>query len=420
MILKTFFTFLFFLHGNILLAGITPKVKNHQYITSADRPADSLKLDSMMRKQLFKFHNGVFEGPGWDFLLKEIKNTQFLSIGEQHGEAEIPMFTGKLAEVFKPKALVVEIDPYTAIQLKETSLNPAKYAEHFKKYPYDFSFYSWETEMALARQMQSNKIDIWGLNEINFLSVGRFFHMLAAQAKLPANRKKAMETGNAYNKNDYPILHDVKKFNELSANKITVSQVDSLLFDFRNENQLSKDMLNNLKLSIQTFNGRSYKKRINLMKKNLLDYLRPYLIKPGDSMPKLLFKFGANHVARTNDVTGYFEVGNLADHLIDAENKKSLHVLIFGKKGTINVMVPLDNNVAIQPYLVDKDPDLLMFKPFTDQLKDGEWASIDLRPVRRAMAQGKLAVGNSRLQDFIKSFDILVLFSETTGNRFIE
>jgi uncharacterized iron-regulated protein len=90
---------------------------------SARPITDSLKLDSLIKKKLFKFTDGKYQGSGWEFLLKEVHQNQFVLIGEQHGEAEIPVFTAKIAEEFKPKALVVEIDPYTATQLKNVSIN---------------------------------------------------------------------------------------------------------------------------------------------------------------------------------------------------------------------------------------------------------------------------------------------------------
>jgi len=55
-----------------------------------------------------------------------------------------------------------------------------------------------------------------------------------------------------------------------------------------------------------------------MMKNNLLNYLSPQITKDAINIPELLFKFGANHVGRTDDLKGSFEVGNLADNLADA------------------------------------------------------------------------------------------------------
>ncbi len=60
------------------------------------------KLDSLIHKRVFHYDNKGFSGAGWDSLKSEISKAQIVMIGEQHVEAEIPVFTMKVAEVFKP------------------------------------------------------------------------------------------------------------------------------------------------------------------------------------------------------------------------------------------------------------------------------------------------------------------------------
>lgn len=377
------------------------------------------KLDSLIHKEVFHYDTKGFRGEGWDSLKSAISKAQIVLIGEQHGEAEIPVFTMKVAEVFKPKALVVEIDPYTAAQLKKTSLDTTSYSGYFKQHPYDFAFYSYQTEMQLARQMTLAHTDIWGLNEINFLSLGTFFNTLAEHASLPVNKKIALDKAKTYAAHDRPIFKNIDRYNDFIAYKLKASMVDSLLFAFRNESDYCKKMLHDLKASLPIFANTSYEARTNLMKKNLLNYVAPYITNDAIDIPRLLFKFGANHVSRTDDLKGYFEAGNLADNLAGASGKPALHILIFGKTGTFNQMAPVDNSQAIKPYDVSTDKDLDMFTPFYSQVQGDEWALYDLRPLRDAIYEGKLNV-SPELRGFIKAFDLLVIFGHTTGNKFIE
>jgi hypothetical protein len=396
----------------ILLSCLVP-------LSSEARVKDSTALSGMIKKVVFTCDGGAFQGAGWDTLQKEISKVQFLMIGEQHGEAEIPFFTEKIAAVFKPKAFVAEIDPYSAGRLKKIAGNPAGYAEHFRKWPYDLAFYCWETEMQLARHLLSENIDIWGLNEITFMSTGLFFEELASASKLPAHkafaRKKAVEYGNQ----DRQIYTaPMEQWSGLSYAQLRDSYIDTLIVSFQKDNARSRKMLLDLKASRITYGG-NYPERINIMKKNLLNYVAPYISKDSINIPKLLFKFGANHVTRTDDLTGFFEVGSLADHLAAAAGKKNLHIFIFGKKGTINTMVSPDNNKAIQPYSVAHDEELTMMKPFYDQLDGREWAVFDLRPLRRALDEGRLTGSTAGINNFIRGFDLLVVFAQTTGNKFI-
>ncbi|SHF33344.1 hypothetical protein [Pedobacter caeni] len=389
-------------------------------ISSQAQTKDSLSLNSLIKKNTFNYNNGEFKGPGWDILKKEIQKVQFLMIGEQHGEAEIPVFTGKVAEILKPKAFVVEIDPYSAKRLKKVTANLAGDTEHFRKWPYDLSFFSWDAEMKLARKLIADKVDIWGLNEIAFMSNGLFFEELSAVSKIPANKKLAIQKSIEYGNHDRLLYTDIiKNWTNLSYYKMTPGSIDTLLYTFRNDNSQSKRMLLDLKASRPMLDG-NHEVRLNLMKKNMMNYVSSYIGKDSINIPNLLFKFGANHVARTNDVNGYFEIGNLADHLAAAAGKKTLHILIFGKNGTWNDMRSIDNSISVKPYNVKEDPDLKVFKSFYDQVNDQEWAVFDLRPIGRAIENGKLKEIDSRVSDFVKSFDLMVLFGTVTGSKFIQ
>lgn len=387
------------------------------YSALAQTPANP-KLDSLIHKNAFYYKDGTFKGEGWEFLKKEIQQSQIIVIGEQHGIAEIPMFCGKVAEIQQPKALIGEIDPYTAEQLEKISVDTTRYSTYFKQKPYDFAFFSWKTELALARKMVLSHISIWGVNEINFLSLPTFFEKLASLAKSPANKKAALEKAAAYAKNDLPLYGDINKYNDFIAYRIKETTVDSLIYAFRKESPRSKKMLNDLKLSLPIFANTDYQLRVNLMKKNLLNYLQPYITTDAITIPKLLFKLGANHGTRAETWVDTPEVCSLADNLADASGTKSLHMLVLGKQGTINTMAPVNNAIAIQPY--DGVDDMKGFETFFSLVEKDEWSVYDLRPIRFALKTGKVKISNSELKKYVLGYDLLVLFDKTTGNKFIE
>jgi hypothetical protein len=381
---------------------------------------DSSRLDSLIKIKTFKLQNNHFYGDGWDAIQSELQKVQFVMIGEQHGTAEVPVFTGLVSDIFKPKALIVEIDPYTTTDLKKIALNPTGYSAYFKKYPYDLAFFSYQTELDLARKMIQDKVDIWGLNEVSFLSIGHFFRKLAAEAKSPVNKKLATQKAEQYEHTDMPIFKDVNRYNDFSAYKIKVTTVDSLITAFKGENALSRKMLRDLKASIPIIANIDYRGRLNLMKKNLLNYLDGSFSKDTISLPKLIFKFGANHLVSTNDRTGQYEVGNFADQLAGTAGKKTLHIFIFGKSGTVNEMAPVDNAKAIQPYSAEEEGTFKSFKPFYKNIKADEWGCIDLRPIKKAILEGKLPTISEQLHDFILGNDMIVIFGTVHGNPFVE
>ncbi|MDA6069032.1 hypothetical protein NJT12_05295 [Flavobacterium sp. AC] len=369
--------------------------------------------DSLLTKNVFFYKNGNFEGKGWDLIKKEVTNSHIVFVGEQHGVAEVPVFSGKIADILQPKALVVEIDPYTAAQLEKTAKNLAGYSDYFKRKPYDFAFYSWQEEMNLIHKMTLSKIAIWGVNEINFLSMPTFFETLAATAKQASNKKIALKKANEFAKNDFPLFGDSNKYSDFMAYRMKVSEVDSLLYDFRNESQVSQKMLRDLKTSIPIFANESYEARVSLMKKNLLNYLYPYITADEIKIPKLLFKLGGNHASR-----GSFEVSNLADNLADAAGKKSLHIIVIGKQGTINGMSPVDNSKAIVAY--NGLEEFKEFLPFFEKVGENEWVVYDLRPIRRLVKQDKLKIDNPKLKTYVLGYDLLVLIDKATGDKFVQ
>jgi len=380
---------------------------------------DSLTFDSLAHKIVFKLNNTTFSGAGWDLLTTEINKAQFVLIGEQHGEAEVPLFTGKVAEILKPKALVIEIDPYTANELKKVGSDQKLYNKVLKENPYAFSFYSWQQEMDLITKLQLTGADIWGLNEINFLSIGTFFNTLSDNAKSVSNKKAAATLAKQSIDNDQPIYAG-GNFSKLSVFQLKESTVDSLLLLFKNESAICKKMLTDLKMSLPIFKNTSYQKRVNLMQKNLLNYLHNNITADAIEVPKLLFKFGANHVTRTNDLTNTFEVGNLADQLAGAAGTKTLHILVFGKSGTINNMTVADNKKAVESYDLLNDKDLKMFGQFTAPVVNDEWAVYDLRLMRKAIKAGKYQANHAQIKAMAMGYDLLVTFAKTTASRFIE
>lgn len=368
--------------------------------------------DSLLVKNVFTYKNGNFEGKGWDLIKKEVTNSHIAFIGEQHGVAEVPVFAGKIAEILQPRALVVEIDPYTAAKLEKVAKNPAGYSDYFKHKPYDFAFYSWQAEMNLIHKMTLSKTEIWGINEINFLSLPTFFETLASTAKETSNKKLALKKATQIDKNDFALYGDINKYNDFAAYRITTTEVDSLLYAFRNESKTSQKMLRDLKSSIPIFANSSYEVRVSLMKKNLLNYLHSYITADEITIPKLLFKLGANHSGR-----GDFEISELADNLADAAGKKTLHILAIGKQGTINAMAPVDNSKAVIAY--DGLDEFKEFLPFLEKVDKDEWTVFDVRPIRRLLRRDKITINDPKLKSYLMRFDLFVFFDKATGDTFI-
>ena len=194
------------------------------------------------------------------------------------------------------------------------------------------------------------------------------------------------------------------------------SAVDSLLLLTKPESPAAQKMAQDYAASYAIYKTQAHQARVNLMKQNLLQALRPYQTPTGLAAPKMLFKFGANHLARglSQSVKGeFYDVGNLVQNLADAAGQRSLHLYIIGRQGQ---QVESDNpnfpDRRVGKYTLENAG----LQAFVDQATGPEWVVIDLRPARRAITTGKLLV-NQFMQRSILGYDYLIVIPETTASR---
>jgi hypothetical protein len=200
--------------------------------------------------------------------------------------------------------------------------------------------------------------------------------------------------------------------------------VDSLLLLTKGESPAAQKMAHDYVASYQIYqahrrNANGHQERLNLLKSNLLQALRSYQTAAGPAAPKMLFKFGSNHLARGLSplMKGeYYDLGNLVQNLAGAQGQQSLHLYVIGKQGARaeadNLNFPAKTTVA---YTAAENAAL---KPFLEQVTGPAWAAFDLRPARRALTTGTLQVAE-KLRRIIEGYDYLVIIPETTASQLI-
>ena len=357
-------------------------------------------------------------GPGWDKLQASIAKSQFVLVGEDHGTAQIPQFTQAVARELQPAAFVTEIDRYQASNLTRLTAAPGFPTAYMKATPGALSFFSWGEEYELAQQLRAQKAQIIGIEQVGLFTLGRFFEQLAGQVKSKTTRAYLEQRGAAYQR------HDNSQFRtEGQGYSMLVQQQsapDSLVAMTKSESPEVRRMVQEYLLSYLIYKDkvpdlRSHQARINLMKRNLLEALRPLAPQPGQPLPKLLFKFGANHMARgISPWMGNTDVGNLALNLADAQDARSLHLLVMGREGKQVNGFNFDNpSKSVKAYKLDGAE----FQPFVDLAPGTDWRVFDLRPARRALLNGKLMLTNQTLANLLIGYDYFVLASATTASR---
>lgn len=351
-----------------------------------------------------------FGGAGWDQLLADVRKSQFVLVGEDHGTAQIPAFTAALAREFRPAVYVAEIDPYVAQALTRLTAQPGPPTAYQRQYPESLCFYDLAEEYELARSLRAQQTRLVGIDQVFITTAAPFYAQLASLVKSQSARAYFTERATTYQ-------HQTQAYEKRSAeewvmNKQTQAAIDSLLAFAKNEGPIARQMAQDYAASYAIYHSGSHQARLSLMKRNLLRELRP-----GEAAPRMLFKFGAYHVARGLSPAPFgefYDVGNLVQNLADTQGQKSLHVLVIGKQGAeahgTNPNFP-DKNIAT--YTAADKP---KYQQFLALSTGPAWSVFDLRPARRAITAGKLQVSET-LRRYILGYDYLVVIPEATASH---
>ncbi|SET44040.1 hypothetical protein [Hymenobacter actinosclerus] len=400
----------------LLVAGALLAVAAEARAQTPTAPADTA-LQRLVRTHQFALapQGSQFGGPGWDKLRADIETSQLVLIGEDHGMAQIPGFAAAVARELKPTLYVAEIDRYQAQDLSRLAAQPGLPASFLRQHPMGLSFYSWAEEFELARQLRSQHTTILGIEQVGIAMPGRLYELLAEKVKSKPAKIYLRARATAYQARDRASM---VAGGDTPGTMLWLkpAALDSLRTFTRPESPEVQRMADDFAASYQIYQAGSHRPRINLMKRNLLRELQPYQ-PAGQPLPKMLFKFGANHAGQGRSIWGdIYDVGNLAKNLADIHDQKTLHIFVIGKQGTqVGGQHPDDftKNVARYSYAQEA-----MVLPFVTNTPAGSaWQVFDVRPLRRAMLYEGLKITTPELQATILGYDYVVIIPETTASR---
>lgn len=355
---------------------------------------------------LFTPDNNSFTGIGWANVIAKAKESNDVLIGEDHFTNEIPYFTSALASQIKFDNFFCEIDPFTASVLhgKINSLPERELRGYVDKYGNTFSFYAFAPEFALLTQLAKSNVTIRGTDQI--LLVGD--QVLCNELQNITRNKKAKK-----------IYSDIENNSKIYFEKFLKDQSQPfylLTDDFakRLEElellQLSPyevKIIGALKLSATIYKSQSHHLRIQLMKNQLMEQY------PGWSGKKNPFKYGANHVARGEGLMEIYDIGNLVHNIDDSAYKKSLHIMILGSSGT--QASPFEGYPEEK---IDENSGILKtLRPITSVVNGNQWHCFDMLPLRQALSEGKVVIGDIALSRIIKGYDMVIIIPKVTASK---
>jgi hypothetical protein len=381
----------------------------------------------------FTVAGGELRGAGADALARVAREHQFIMVGEDHGIRELPEFVTALWATARPagyRHFAVEIGPVTGRRLESmlrSTRGQSSVEDFLGKYtPYTLPFFFWkeETRMlsSVVNSMPGNRDVVWGLDQEFIMSPSYLLERLVEIAPNAASRSVASRFAASSAKGDKMML---TSGNPGAVWMVTTTDADIAAlrsaFNARPGSEAAT-IIDELATSRDIYgkfnkgaNYESNQQRADLMKRHFLEFYRAAQAR-GEATPKVIAKFGANHIFRGPSITNSYELGTFLPELAISNNAKAFGILVVVAKGTWNAFRPFgskeeDKTRKYDP-LTTGEYEVFDIKSVLDATGDSAWTFVDLRPLRALAGSGRLKGIDPRARRLLNSFDGVVVVPE--------
>jgi hypothetical protein len=383
-----------------------------------------------------RVQDGKLVGPSAEILRAAVAEAQFVALGEDHGIRQIPEFAEALCAELTAQGfhhMGLEIGPYVAPELEAMARN-AEGSQQLKefegKYPETLAFYNWQEEFRMLQKCESlaspGHMTIWGLDQ-EFMGATGFLADKILATKPGPEATAAVET--LLKETGEARAAAVKSGNPgdlflMTAKEEELRHVREVLKkQGRPEAQKLFDaLLVSREIYQKNTTGDYYKsnrQRALLMKKNFSELFAAASQSNG-VLPKVFFKFGAYHMFRGINPLHSSELGNLVSEAAEANQFKSVHILIAGVKGEQLHFAGIGKPAEAAPLDLagDKDSPFLFFKPLFETQIENSWTLYDLRALRDGFSKyGKV---DAELERVIFGYDFVIFIPDPKAAHVVE
>lgn len=355
----------------------------------------------------FSYDERSLDGAGAAHLRAATARSQFVLLGEVHMDHEVPRFAGALFTMLQAahgvRHLVVEQDP----QAIRDALDPTRrgdalrLAAHAKRYPTLYEFDSDEDLAMLARvsQAQPGPDAIWGVEQLT--GVERHLEVLLGRARTAGQRERVQALLPAARSADPGPAYSVNWLISPAAEPALAELAPAFAAD-----PMARALINDLAKSAEIFGY--YRRaqagepvalfnntvREEVLKAHFIARYRAAAAK--GTLPRAMFKFGANHLYRGKNPTQAFPIGNLAHELAVFNGMEAYGVFVMAVGPDYVAMADLP--AWTRPLLPAEAPT----EPLLVDLRA-------LRPHQRLLRESLPAAEQTAFRELINGYDALVL-----------
>ena len=304
--------------------------------------------------------------------------------------------------------LAIETDPFMATEIETMAQgNVDEVKALASKFPFAIPFYNNTDDFSMLetiKQKSKAKTTFWGIDQV-FAAAPRYLFEQLSQMTDDKNAKAVAQSYLEKATAGFNEAIQTGQMNKAIMNTLTPEDFKQLYAAFPDKNSKAYQMVKGIEESqeiyLYWFGGQYYNNnnvRGKLMKRQFMDYYRA--AQEEEKMPKVVFKFGANHMERGLTPTNIFDIGNMAAEMAAMNGKESLHIKFTGAKGN-----SFNSLAGPQEFDATENWPELIKEALNDKLDTENWLLVDLRPLRHQRLKGI----TPDLKRLIFNFDLWVI-----------
>lgn len=381
------------------------------------RSQDTLSLQ-LARQYAYSFSmdKETIQGAGWDSLKKELHNSQFIVLGENHYSPLLSIFTMHLLNAAASngfKHFLLETGPIAAKKVVSLySPDEAVYRERIHDFLSTFKqqkgsppseFVTMKNDIPMLQAAVKNKYNVAGLDKEYFSSIDYLLNELgkfAVSSSLKTEYAAALKSAETYKKEElagknYPYITRCKTD---TAIKLFLNHIGS-------QNAAARQIVEEMQKTFTIYGlyeDKQYHQSEIVRTANIKKNFGSLYYKNTGNNPagfKAIVKIGNMHSQRGISFQNIYDIGNAVAELAAINGTNSTHIQCmrrYRKSATGEVSDFYNNGYEVYPN-------------FITQTDSTQWVVVDLRPIRKLMMSGKIKVKIKDEKDLIMQNDLLLL-----------
>jgi hypothetical protein len=365
-------------------------------------------------------------GRGWDWLVKEARDARFTLVGEEHGVAETAQFSAALFEALRGSGysrMAIELSPIIAQDIEAAARrNGLQGILDFFARPDTWSpMYLREEAQFLSAVINAaprNERVLWGLDREIFSDrylISRLEARVPQRARESFTRLKEASANSwaQREKNPGPPFLFSEEPGLVSAVRAAWPNPD------RESDTILRTLEESLAINAVARTSTAWdssERRAQWKRNNLAARLRDE--RERRSPPKVMLKFGYNHMIRGANYVNIFDIGAMTDEVATLSGDRAFHILVLPGPGSRQaVLGPSRNFVSVSSDEFDefRAGDQRLTRVLSNANATGHEV-IDLRALRPLAMRG-LEGWNADVVRTIYGYDAAVIWKGARASR---